>query len=86
MALTLRIKANVYGKNGSPLEKQGQTQMGRLNYFANTGNTFYNAPEGTSFNGVTCLSVIEVFPTGLRVNSDMYYAVETVAVLVSGSI
>ncbi len=86
MALTLRIVANLYGKNGTPLEKQGGTQNGRKNYFANTGNDFYAAPIGTSFNGVTCNSVIEVFPTGLRVNSDLYYAVETVAELVTNGI
>lgn len=86
MALTSRIVANLYGKNGNPLEKQGNTPNGRLNYFANNGNTFYAAPIGTTFLGVTCNSVIEVFPTGLKTNSDLYYAVETVAQLVSNGI
>lgn len=86
MALTLRIVANLYGKNGNALERQGDTPNGRKNYFANTGNDFYAAPIGTSFNGVTCNSVIEVYPTGLKVNSDLYYAVETVAQLVSNGI
>lgn len=86
MAVTLRVVANLYGKNGNALERQGSTPNGRKNYFGNTGNTFYEAPSGSIFNGVTCNSIIEVFPTGLRVNSDLYYAVETVAQLVSNGI
>jgi len=86
MAITLRLVANCYGKNGNALEKQGSTPNGRKNYFSNSGNNFYSAPDGTSFNGVTCASVIEVFPTGLRNNSDLYYAVETVAQLVTNGI
>lgn len=87
MATTLRVVANLYGKNGNALENKSGTQNGRKNYFANTGNTFYDAgPGGASFNGVVCSSIIEVFPTGLRVNSDLYYAVETVAQLVSNGI
>lgn len=87
MALTNRLVASCYGKNGNALDKQGGTATGRLNYFANgSGNQFYAAPSGTSFNGVTCNSVIEVYPTGLRVNSDLYYAVETVAQLVTNGI
>lgn len=87
MAVTLRVVANIYGKNGSALESKSGTQNGRKNYFANTGNTFYDVgPAGASFNGVATNSIIEVFPTGLVVNSDKYYAVETVAQLVSGGI
>lgn len=86
MALTSRIVANLYGKNGGALENKTGTQNGRLNYFANNGNTFYAAPVGTTFNGITVNSVIEVFPTGLKVNSDLFYAVETVAQLVTNGI
>ena len=87
MALTGRIVANLYGKNGNALEGKSGTQNGRLNYFANNmGSTFYAAPVGTSFNGITTNSIIEVFPTGLKVNSDLYYAVETVAQLVTNGI
>ena len=83
MALTGRLIANIYGKNGNALESKSGVQNGRTNYFSNTGNQFYPAPDGTSYNGVTCNSVIEVYPTGLKVNSDLYYAVETVADLVT---
>lgn len=83
MALTGRIIANIYGIDGNQVDKQGGTVNGRINYFANSGNVFYTAPTGTTFAGVTCNSVIEVFPTGLRVNSKLYYAVETLTQLVA---
>jgi hypothetical protein len=88
MALTGRIVANIYGKNGNALENKSGTPNGRVNYFANNmGSTFYSVgPDGKSFNGVVCNSIIEVFPTGLKVNSDLYYAVETVAQLVTNGI
>lgn len=86
MALTGRLVANLYGKNGNALEDKNGTQNGRKNYFSNSGNQFYTAPAGSSFNGVTCNSVIEVYPTGLKVNPDLYYAVETVAELVTNGI
>jgi hypothetical protein len=86
MALTSRIIANVYGKNGNALESGVGTVTGRLNYFSNSGNQFYAAPltgPNYSFNGITVNSVVEVYPTGLKVNSDKYYCVETVAQLVT---
>ena len=87
MALTSRIVANIYGKNLNALEGASGTQNGRVNYFSNSGNNFYSTgPNPPSFNGVTCNSVIEVYPTGLRVNSDKYYAIETVAQLVINGI
>lgn len=86
MALTQRIVANIYGKNGTPLENPLGTQNGRVNYFGNSENVFYAAPSGTSFNGVVCNSIIEVFPTGLNVNPNKYYAVETPAQLVTNGI
>jgi len=87
MALTGRLVATLYGKNGNALEGPSGTQNGRLNYFSNSGNDFYSTgPNPPSFNGVVCNSVIEVYPTGLRVNSDKYYAIETVAQLVTNGI
>ena len=88
MALTGRLVANVYGKNEVPLEKGSGTPNGRVNYFSNYApNDFYAVrPSGASFNGVACLSIIEVFPTGLKVNSDKYYCVETVATLLTNGI
>ena len=86
MALTGRLVANIYGKNGNALEGQSGTQNGRKNYFSNSGNQFYPAPTGTTYNGITCNSVIEVYPSGLNVNSEKYYAVETVAELVTNGI
>lgn len=89
MALTGRLVANVYGKNGNALESGTGTVNGRKNYFSNSGNDFYAAPisgSNATFNGVTVNSVIEVYPTGLKVNSDLYYCVETVAQLVSNGI
>ncbi len=85
MALTSRIVANIYGKNGNPIEKTTGTPNGRINYFSNDDSTFYTS-NGESFNGVVCNSIIEVFPHGLRVNSDLYYAVETIAQLVTNGI
>ncbi len=86
MALTLRIVANIYGIDDHAVERAGSVINGRKNYFSNTGNLFYAAPNGTSFNGVTCNSVIELLPTGLVVNSKKYYAVETPAELVTNGI
>lgn len=86
MALTNRIVANVYGVNGNPLEASSGTPNGRKNYFSNDGNQFYPAPANTSFNNVTCNSVIAVYPTGLQTNPNFYYCVETVAQLVSNGI
>jgi len=86
MALTSRIVASIYGKDGYDISGGTGTVTGRLNYFANNGNTFYAANPGTVYMGVTCNSVIEVFPTGLVTNSSKYYAVQTVAELVSGGI
>lgn len=83
MALTGRLIANIYAIDGNPVDKQGGTVNGRINYFSNTGNDFYTPPAGTSYNGVTIGSIIEVYPTGLRVNSKLYYAVETLAQLVT---
>lgn len=86
MALTSRIVANIYAKNGTPLENSLGAVNGRQNYFSNSGNLFYAAPATAVFNGVTCNSVIEVFPNGLNVNSDKYFAVETPAQLVTNGI
>lgn len=85
MALTGRIVANIYGKDGNPIEKTTGTPNGRINYISNDGSTFYTSA-GESFNGVVCNSIIEVFPTGLKVNSTKYYAVETIAQLVTNGI
>lgn len=86
MALTSRLIANIYAIDGNPVDKQGGTVNGRINYFPNSGNTFYTAPSGTSYNGVTINSIIEVYPTGLRVNPKLYYAVETLTQLVTNGI
>lgn len=83
MALTGRILANCYAKNGNQFDSKTGVQNGRINYFPNSGTQFYAAPSGTSFGGVTCSSIIEVYPTGLKVNPDLYYAVETIAQLVT---
>jgi ribulose-5-phosphate 4-epimerase/fuculose-1-phosphate aldolase len=83
MALTGRLIANVYAINGNPVDRTGGTVNGRINYFPNQGTQFYTAPSGTSFNGVTCNSVISVYPTGLKVNPDLYYCVESIATLVT---
>lgn len=83
MALTGRIIANVYGKNGNALEKQGSTPNGRTNYFSNSGNQFYPAPAGTSINGITCNSIVEVYATGLNQINTTFQCIETVAQLVT---
>lgn len=83
MALASRLIGNVYAIDGNPVDKQGGTVNGRINYFSNTGNAFYTPPAGTSYNGVTIGSIVEIYPTGLRVNSKLYYCVETLAQLVT---
>lgn len=83
MALTGRIIANIYAIDGNPLDKAAGAINGRIEYFSNTGNIFYAPNPVVSYNGVTIGSVIELLPTGLRVNSTKYYAVETPAQLVS---
>jgi hypothetical protein len=87
MALTGRLVANIYAIDGNPVDKQGGTANGRINYFPNPGgNQFFTAPAGTSIGGVTINSFIEVYPTGLRVNSKIYWAVETLTQLVTNGI
>ena len=83
MALTGRLIANVYAIDGNAVDRAGGTANGRINYFPNQGTQFYTAPSGTSFNGVTCNSVISVYPTGLRVNPTLHYCVETLTQLVT---
>lgn len=84
MALTSRVVAHIYGKNAYDISKG--TAYGRTEYFPNTGNLLYDAPIGLTYMGVTVNSVIEVLPTGLTVDSDKYYAVETLAQLISNGI
>lgn len=86
MALSNRLVANAYAKNGNQFDSRNGAAMGRLNYFPNSGNLFYAAPTGTVFAGVTCNSIIEVLPTGLNQISDKFYCVETVAQLVTNGI
>lgn len=87
MALTNRIVANVYGINGNAVDRQGGTVTGRKNYIAYSApSTFYVAPTGTSYNGVTCNSRILVYPTGLNQTAVVYDCVETPAELVTNGI
>lgn len=83
MALTGRILANVYGKNGVQIEKTGATQNGRINYFPNVGTQFFAPGSVTTIGSVTIGSIIEVYATGLNQPNTTYQCVETVAQLVS---
>lgn len=83
MALTGRIIANVYGKNGNQIERTGGTQNGRINYFPNTGNQFYAPGSVTTIGSVTIGSIIEVYATGLNQPNTLYQCVETPAQLVT---
>ena len=79
MALTSRIIASIYGINGNPVG----TNNGVYNSFPNTSAYFYPAPASTTFNGVTCNSIIVLLPTGLNVNATKFYSDATTAQLVT---
>lgn len=85
MAISQHIIANVYGKNGNQLDSKTGTANGRINYFPYNGNHFYTAPANTVYAGVTCNSIIEVWPSGLNQFSDKYYCVETIVTLASNA-
>ena len=79
MALTGRIIASIYGINGNAVG----TAQGLYNSFDKTQAYFYPAPASTSFNGVTCNSVIVLLPTGLQTNGTKLYTDATTAQLVT---
>ena len=66
------INASVYGSNGNSWNRtQG---VNRINVYPLTAT----APNN-SYSGVTCVSVIELLPTGLQTNSTTFYTDKTVA-------
>lgn len=79
MALTGRVIASIYGINGNAVG----TAQGMYNSFDKTQVYFYPAPSGTSFNGVTCNSVIVLLPTGLNQQGSKLYTDATPAQLVT---
>lgn len=79
MALTSRIIASIYGINGNAVG----TAQGLYNSIPGSAAYFYPAPASTSFNGVTCNSVIVLLPTGLTVNGTKLYTDATTAQLVT---
>ena len=79
MALTGRIIASIYGINGNAVG----TEQGLYNNLDKTQAYFYPAPAGTSFNSVTCNSVIVLLPTGLNQQATKLYTDATPAQLVT---
>jgi hypothetical protein len=81
MAATARILASIYAINGSALSAAGLS--GITNSFPSDLTHFYEAPAGTTANGVTMGSVIVLLPTGLNVNGKTYWTDSTVSSLAS---
>lgn len=84
MAGTGRIIASIYrqGNNNFP----GKT--GRLNNFPGQFTHLYPAPAGTTVNGVTMLTIVQMLPSGLQTPQDdnlTYYAAADVATIQSAS-
>lgn len=57
------------------------TNEGVTNSFPVEGTRFFEAKAGTTANGVTMNSIIELLPTGLNVHSFKYWSAATVATL-----
>jgi len=55
------------------------TEQGVMNSFPTEGTRFFVADPGTTANGVTMNSIIELLPTGLNVKSFKYWTPSTVA-------
>lgn len=81
MALTGRIVASVYNYNGNDLPQAGLS--GIANSFPSANAFFYPTPAGTTANGVTMNSVIQLLPTGLNVNGAKYLTDSTPAQITS---
>lgn len=73
------IAASVYGIDGNALS----SSHGRPMAFPSLGITVDTAAPGTVYAGVTCLSVIQVLPTGLNQPPVKYYTAKTVAEIVT---
>lgn len=83
MALTGgRIVASIYAINDNDIVF-GSAITGRSNNFGIVGTIFYATKPGVTANGLTMNAVIEVLPTGLRVNSTKYLTDSTPAQLIS---
>ncbi len=82
-----RITASIYafgtgGKEPVPYKEPG-TINGRTHNFPNVGTYFYQAPAGTTAEGITINSVIVLAPTGSNVNGNIYWTDSTPAQLLS---
>lgn len=83
MALLGRIVASIYRKGINDLPNPGPLIMGRSYTFNSQSCLTYPAPAGTTAAGVTMNSIIELLPTGLIVDSKLYYTDSTPAQLVT---
>lgn len=81
MALTGRITASIYNRNGYDLPNAGVD--GITENFPSNLTQFRATKAGTTANGVTMNSIIEILPTGLVVNPTTYLTDSTPAQLVS---
>lgn len=80
MALTARLTASIYGKNGQSI---GTTNGQTMNFPADLCY-FYPAPASIgTYNGVVPKSVIVLLPTATKVQADQFYSVQTPAELVT---
>lgn len=79
MSLTGRVVASIYNRNGYDLAAAGVD--GITENFPSQLTQFRAAKAGTTANGITMNSVIEILPTGLNVNPTIYLTDSTVTQL-----
>ena len=73
--------ASIYGVNSNARGTAQGVVMG----FPSQNVTIQPAPSGTTFNGVTVNSVIQLIPGGTVVNQKQYFAAATVATLITAA-
>lgn len=76
------LSASIYGLNGNSIgTAQGQT-IG----FPTQGILIRpNTALGTTFNGVTCPTIIQMLPAGTRVAQDQYFCVTALATVITAA-
>lgn len=79
--MALQLSASIYGANGNDWNKQ----MGVLRGFPTQGITIETLTTPTAYSGVTCLSIINLLPTGLQTDATAFYCPTAAATLITNS-
>lgn len=75
------LSASIYGLNGQSMGTAQGTTLG----FPVQGILIRPAPPATVFNGVTCLTIIQMLPAGTKVAQDQYACVTATATVISSA-